>query len=346
VVALKLENKIAIISLFVVAILMIGAVYIYTIGSNRYSSDASVDNGMLEYSVSAADSKEFSVTVFTSADEMTDLYIYYDGSYASTYEDPAVAVGAMPLTQEYYIQQLISVLDYRGINETIILNASDLAEAMANDTASGHFNKGLVVISGALPDTVYQGNANDPIFSWLNDGGRLYWAGNLLGKYISSQDGITEAGSNYQELFFGAECLNTGDLDVALSDVKDNGFQSALSILNNHVKYGVDAAMLSDALPVGYSQGDYSSIVLSKYGDGMICVFGGDYSNNQRTDIAQTIASNISYSSEIIYHATGIVKGGTQTSSVYLDGASGKISVYIYMGGYYTVYGKSYSFTV
>lgn len=343
---LKTEIKIAIVSLFVVAIIMIGAVYIYTIDSGRYSSDASVNDGVLGYSVSATDNKEFSVTVFTSMVEMTDLYIYYDETYASEYEEPTVAVGAMPLTQEYYINQLKSVLDCRGIKEAIELNASELAEAMNSDVKDGQFNKGLVVISGALPDTIYAGDGHDLIFQWLNNGGRLYWAGNLIGKYIASPDGITEAGDDYQELFFGTECLNTGDLDIAYLDVKDNGFQSALSIMNNNIKYGVDATKLSDAIPIGYTEGDYSSIVLSKYGDGMICVFGGEYSNNQRTDLAQIIASNISYSSEMIDCVKGNVKGGTQISSIDLAGVSGDISVYIYMGGYYTVYGKSYSFTV
>jgi hypothetical protein len=337
-------DKIVAISLVLVFVVVIGEVVVYGMGSDRYSSDASYDSGTIGYSLSATGSKEYSVAIMNGGlDPIDELYIYYDESHATVYENPSIALGGMPLTQSYYIGQLTNSLNVRGFTNVTMLNADELEERMLDDISTT-FSKGLVVIAGSLPDTVYQGNASDTIFNWLQDGGRLYWAGNLLGAFYSTTDDIIDVPTGYQTLFFGSECLNTGDTDTALSGI-DNGYRSAFSIINNKVMFGVNTSMLVSTahLAIGYTEEGYGSIVMTEFGNGMICVLGGDYSNNQRTDMAQVIASNICYSSTILKVEEGIASGNTG-SQIDIGSVTGNISVYVYFGGFFTVYGKLHSF--
>ena len=345
---MQFEKKIVIVALLLIAIVLVGEIAVYGV-SDRYSSDASVDGDDLNYSISAQGSKNYSVLVTGGVEKMDELYIYYDTSYGNLYTEPTVAVGARPLTLEYYIQQLIAILEFRGITNITKVTAQELKENIVTDVSSGSNSNGLVVLSGVLPDTIYTGDPGDKIFEWMDDGGRLYWAGNILGKHIGKADGSTEEVlSNYQELFFGKECLNMGEADRALSAV-DNEYLSALSLLNNNVKYAVNTSALDsisqEYVEMGYAQDGYSSIVLVKHGSGSVCVLGGDYSNNQRADMAQVIASNIGHASVLIESAEGVVKRNI-SSTINLDIASGDVSVYISLGGAYLVYGRCYFFNL
>ena len=337
------EKKIVIIAVALIAVILIGEVAVYGM-SERYSSSADADSGTLNYSVTARGSKEYSVIVMDNCLEpMDELYIYYDPEYPIAAEDVSVAIGATQLTVERYVQQLTTSLRIRGISDVKTIKAAELGNAVVSDASSTH-SKGLVVLSGALPDTVYAGVATDPIFEWLNTGGRLYWAGNLIGNYSSTTSGIVDIGDAGQALF-GVSCFNTAEDDTAFQDVS-TPYRDALSLMNNRIRYAVDTSLLSvsDHIAVGYTDGTYSSVVSVKYGNGMVCVLGGSHSNMQRDDLAQVIASGLCYSSELVALEEGNVKRGTISSSVDISTATGNISVYVYLGGYYTVHGRTYSF--
>lgn len=348
---MRFDRVMEVIAVIVLAMILIGEVVVYTTGQDKYSSGAELESNLISYSVSADGSETYSVLIMDngSMDAMTEIYIYYDGSYKSNYEEVEVAIGAKALDQEYYIEQLIKQLEYRGAVKITVLNAEELAEALEADKAVGDYTKGLVVISGALPDTVYQGDEGDTIFGWMENGGRLYWLGNLIGSCYATEDALYDV-DDYQNLFFGTECLNTEGTDKAFSDVSGNNFRYALSLSNNSVKYGIDVdALISvkgqdDVLAVGYSQEGYASIVMTSFGSGMICVIGGDYSNDQRSDLAQILSSQVCYSTELTEDITGSVTRETVSGSYELQATAGNIAVYIYLGGYFPVYGEFFSF--
>ena len=350
---MKFDRTIEVIAVLVLAVVIIGEVAVYTTGPGKYSSDVEFENGVISYSVSAKGSETYAVIVMDNGDmaAMTEIYIYFDENYKSNYEDVPVPIGAKPLDQRYYVEQLVRQLEYRGAVKVTVLNAEDLSEAMERDTASGQYAKGLVVISGALPDMIYTGNPTDMIFDWMNDGGRLYWQGNLIGSYYSTKDAVHDVGDK-QTLFFGTSCLNTEGIDKAFSDVSGNDLRNDLSLMNNSVKYGIDPAALSavkgsdKVLAFGYSQEDYASIVMTDFGKGMICIIGGDYSNNQRSDLAQILSSQICYDVEVIEIVTGSVTRKTISDTCDLQGTVDNLAVYIYFGGYYSVYGNFFSFEV
>lgn len=149
-------------------------------------------------------------------------------------------------------------------------------------------------------------------------------------------------------LFFGVECLNTGDTEGEISDVSGNDLRYYLSLSNDSVEYGIDVdALISvkgsdDVLALGYYQDGYASIVMTSYGEGMICVIGGEYSDDQRGDLVQVVCSQVCYTTEVVTDITGSVTRETITGEYNLEGFTGNIAVYIYLGGYYPVHGDFY----
>jgi hypothetical protein len=351
---LRSNTVLTVIFVVIVAAVLIGEAYVYTLDPGRYSSVAQdTADGRLEYAVTSGGSDVYSVVVLDNGafEKIDKYYIYYDAEYGSVLEKTWSPVGAKELTQEYYISQLVATLNNRGVSDIEILNAECLASKMSDDISSGTASrKGLVILSGALPDTIYKGAGApaDTVFDWISDGGSLYWAGNALGKYYATpgKKTVEVQAPVYEGLFFrGVPCL-TDSTETELSDV-DNGYRYSLSLMNNSVRYGVNGPMLAGAgnkiLSVGYTDGEHSSAVMFEFGKGMICVLAGDHSNNQRHDLAQIIASGICHSTSetAAGYAEGEVKHGTVAGTIDTGFAAGSnYTVYIYFGGYFTVYGK------
>lgn len=334
---MRSDKPIIAITIAIVAIVIIGEVVVYTSDYTDYNATASYDtaSGTVHYEISASGSKVYTAMIIDHVRPTDRVYLYYDGDYESAVEDVTVAVGARELTQDYYIDQLQAVLKYRNIQAEIV-DADRLAELM-NLSGTG---QNVVCISGALPVTVYDGSSSSAIFSWLDSGGNLFWAGNLIGRYYSTTEEIVEVPSGFQSMFFGSECLNTGDTNKATEEVTDNGLTHGLSLVNNDTKYGIDISRISgrDTLSTGFVNNGYTSVSAVQYGSGSIFVFGGDYSNNQRNDIAQIIASGISPSSSIVAENDGTVTRGTVKEDMAATGSD--LGIYIYLGGYYPVYGR------
>ena len=339
---MKSNTILTVVFVLIVTTVLVGEVYVYTFNTDRYSSEVSMTADGIDYSVTSGGTSPYSVLVFDNGPfEMSSkYYVYHDPGYGSNVEEVFVPVGAKAFTEEYYISQLIKMLEYRGITDVSILNAAELKAAMDSDISAGNTTNGLIVLSGALPDTVYTGGSGDTIFQWLTGGGRLYWAGNLLGAYYSVTGGIVEAPAGYQTLFFGSECLNTGETEKAMSDVATNDLRHTLSLMNNSIKYGIDVTGLSGYLEMGYTEEGYSSTVMVEKGNGMICVLAGDYSNNQRHDLAQVISSGVCHLSVPAGYAGGTVERSTVTGRIDITFTTGNnYVVYVYYGGYYPIYG-------
>jgi hypothetical protein len=209
--------------------------------------------------------------------------------------------------------------------------------------------KGLVFLSGALPSTVYSGSASDKVLTWIHNGGTLYWAGEALGRYVGNNDKTVREVADYESLFFGVGgCLNTRTEDCrAYSEITDNNYGRHLSLKSNDVRYGVKIGSVPDSLCVGYSEDGYASATLTKCGAGMICVMGGNYSNSQRMDLANIIASGLCYCSSEIGCKEGTVARGTASGSFEnMPVSHGNLAVFVYLGGDFSVYGKLYLFSM
>ena len=130
----------------------------------------------------------------------------------------------------------------------------------------------------------------------------------------------------------------------AYSVVDSNDYTSVLSLSNNDVTYAVSQEVLPEGTPslaIGYQEDGYSSITLVGSGSGAIVVFGGQLGNFQRYDMAQVIASGIGPSSEIVEYVHGTVSG---SASGEIEVGDVGVTVYVYLGGYYPVFGKGFQF--
>lgn len=328
------------IAVAIIAVILIGEVVVYTSDYTDYSADAVFGEGLMEYSVSADGSKIYSVVVSDNGSYrgIDRLYVYYDPDYKSNYEDVKVAIGAKKLDQEYYIEQIAPTLRYRNVHDITIVDAQGLREAMESDVADTEVRIGVVSISGALPDTVYTGKSDDLVFSWMSSGGSLYWLGNLIGSCYATHDELVPV-DNYQELFFGSNCLNTDGPEKAYNEI--DGYCKAMSMVNTGLKYAVNGSLLpagTKHIELGFTEDGFSTVSLIGFGSGMMCIISGDYSNNQRNDLAQIIASGIGPESKIIAQENGTVTRGSASGT--LDCTGDNLSAYIYLGGYYPVYCK------
>lgn len=340
----KSDRPAVVIAVILMAVMIIGEVVVYTSDYTDYSATASLVDESIYYEISSDGTKSYSVIINDNGDYTGTncLYIYRDETYPTDYNDVDVSIGAQVLDQKYYIEQVLNLLKTRNYCDVIVVNSEQLAEALADGVASGTSkNTGLLMTSGTFPDTVYRGNENDLILQWVSDGGSLYWVGNLVGATYASQDGLHPV-EGYQYLFFGSECLNTGETDIAYSEIGDNGYTHALSLQNNKVKYAVNPDLLPDdraSLSIGFIESGYASITIVQHGSGMICVFGGDYSNYQIYDLVQIIASGLGPHSTLVSIRSGTVSNGIESGRI--EGVNGRnLSAFIYLGGYYPVYGK------
>ena len=311
-----------------------GNVYRYDSSADAAGNFSVYDSGSHCYTAVLTDNGGFQAP--------TRFYIYYDEGYGSVVHDAKVEVGAKALDQQYYLSQLVNNLKYYSVTDVTYVNASELAAKMSEPAVG----VGLIVISGALPETVYDGTAG-PVLTWIAAGGSLYWAGEAIGKYVGKADGtVAEAPAGYEALFLGTGTLNpeTGDTR-ALEDIASNTYRRDLSLKNNDVRYAVNMASAgADSLAVGYQKDGCASSVLVKNGTGMVCVMGGNYSNNQRMDLANIIASGISYCSVELDCKNGTVARGTANGTFDAMPAAGhNASVFLYLGGDFSVYGKLYT---
>jgi len=349
---MKSDSHIVAIAVILIAVMLIGEIVVYTSGTDSFNADATItnDGDGIEYSVSSSGSNIYSVLITDndSFKSIDTLYIYYDSTYESNYQPVTVAVGAKALTQEYYIEQLIKTVEYRGLSNVITVDADELEDLMKQDTSSS--GQAVVVISGALPDTVYAGVSSDYIFNWMSNGGTLYWLGSLLGSCYATTTEIITVTNDYQTLFFGGDCLNTTNTSYAGSEIIDNEYGDLLSLTYNNVKYAVDMTAMktltNDCLFVGFTEDGYASITFVKYGNGMICVLGGDYSNKQISDLAQIITSQLCYKSELVDSYNGSVTRSTSAGTILTTVPTNhNIVVYIYFGGDFPVYGEAFIFS-
>jgi len=349
---MKSDSHIVAIAVILIAMMLIGEIVVYTSGTDSFNADATItdDSDGIGYSVSSSGSNTYSVLITDndSFKSIDTLYIYYDSTYESNYQPVTVAVGAKALTQEYYIEQLIKTVEYKGLSNVITVDADELEDLMKQDTSSS--GQAVVVISGALPDTVYTGVSSNCIFNWMSNGGTLYWLGSLLGSCYATTNEIITVTNDYQTLFFGGNCLNTTDTSDAYSEITDNEYGDLLSLTYNNVKYAVNMTAMKtltdDCLFVGFTEDGYASIAFVKYGSGMICVLGGDYSNKQISDLAQIITSQLCYDSKLIESYSGSVTSSTSTGTILANIATDHNTVvYIYLGGYFPVYGEAFIFS-
>lgn len=339
------DKRLILTAAIVVAVILAGEAYVcLNDWDGMYDVGFSNDGDSVSVSIGSGGSKVYDIVAIGngSSPAISEIVLYYDPDQGEMLDDTWHATGGKDLDQEYYISQLAVQLGIRGVDARIV-DATELEDIMETALSEGRCDQAVFMASGALPDTVYSGDASDTVVRWLSEGGRLYWAGNILGAYISSSDGtVRQAGDGYRGLFFAEGVQNTEGA-YGLTPVDGDPWREALCLAGNGTAYGLDASKLDGALSAGYTDGTYSSVCMVGYGKGMMCVFGGALSNDQRSDVAQVIASGLSNGSTLLAHIGGTATRTTVVETVNLSGTDGSISVYAYIGGHFTVRGGCFT---
>ncbi len=191
------KNSVSVIAIAIIAAIFIaGEAYAYLPSDRGFSSDVTINSDSIDYSISAKGAYVGSAVLINNNElcAVNELYIYRDSTYKSdVYEKNITATGSQVFTQDYLIDQLTKNLKFRGITDIKIFDADELRKQLTSDSNTHNVaGKGLVIISGAIPETVF---GSSPIFEdWIDDGGFVYWAGNDIGKFSSTTEGINYVG--------------------------------------------------------------------------------------------------------------------------------------------------------
>lgn len=324
---MKLRTMYAL-AVVVVATVFVGQIMIYAVNPYNTEADSWIDGDSIGYKIHTNTSSEYSAVLIETSVSMPDeVMIYEDSRYAS-------------YSEADYVRSTIGIfcseLSVRNVGYTIV-DADELKEKIEYDLLNNKAGARLIIPTGVMPDTIYEGGSEDLILKWLEIGGVLYWTGYQIGRCFSSFNDIYERDSGYGIDFLG---IPDGDIrgddnslyatDIA-GDYYDTG--KALSIMYNDSTYGIKTDNLADYASIGFTSEGYDSLVLTKYrgGEGMIVIFGGKLATNTVPIMAQVIASKLTYDSEILEHHSGMICRSSITG--YMDGTTSKsLILYIYIG--------------
>ena len=262
-----------ILAIVLCAAIILGEIFTYAVNIHSFDANAEFSAGRMDYSVSSSGSDTYSVVLMdeNGVEPVKDLHIYVDENYDDYYDDVKKKSDILYMQEQYYSEQIKKHLSIRGFDDVTLIKTKELIDFI-NDTWENPQGHGLLVTSYSLPSEIYTGTSGDRLMRWIENGGSLYWSGSEIGRYYVDSDGLHEATGN-QVLFFGKECVNTGELENA-TEVIDNDFRTAFTLQDSGLKFALNTSDLPDSLSVGYCKDGYSSISFVKHGNGMICVIG------------------------------------------------------------------------
>jgi hypothetical protein len=331
------KNAALIVTVLIFSMVLIGQALTYYAVPYKYDAAALITDDGVDYEVSSNSSVSYRILAYDDARPVGKLYIYYDENYA--------VHGTTHKEQRAIISSMIAELKIRGVTDTELVNAAELYEKISiykdGDAA--------LIMSGALPVNVYDGDTNLKIFDWVNAGGSLYWMGDAIGAKYADGKTLTDAPADHQQKIFGV----AAGVDCILTEYQPlvkwsgNELSEALALTYAGVVYGMNVTALG-ALSLGFEyvsgSGDvYGSVSMVESGDGMICVVGRFDSSSALTSMAQLIATGVSPSSELIGSASGsFIRGGSATGTLSWDASKTDVAVQIRMGEPFTVYARTF----
>ena len=308
------RKTVIITTLFVLLILAGGIVanYVPTKGLNAYAQIG--DNGNVEIIADGALPETLMYAVFSSTTSHDSLYFYMDEKYPSY--TPLVS-------QESAFRALETMLLERGVNPTYI-DSESIVDVM------GDYDASIIILSGSLPDTVFDKNSGSLFENWLSNGGTVFWVGPEIGSKRSTPEGVVDTGMSFIDCNYvfkgdsplkGDEC---SDISLALSMFHD--------LCANSLKEDYPGSkVLGRVSPDGYSS---ISVVGDVLGKGRLYVFGGnlDYvSIKLVTSMSDVVASGVTEDSILLGYGKFSKMYGSEIKDTGIRAEIGD-SVYIMKG--------------
>lgn len=304
------KNVIVAIAVILIAAMFLGEAIVYVANPYSYDADANYDEEGVNF------------TIETSNNSVYDVLAIDNGGVP-----PVREVIICSGDDERYLNEIKTELSVRNLNEVSVVAPAELPEVMTDPEG-----KALIVPRGLFPEEIYTGNSSDPMMEWFDGGGSVYWFGYMPKEGYSIENYLQPMGLSEDDIFVGR------DYTASVS----GPFCKPLALRNSLVYNGLSA---DAGTPLAYvSDSGFSSITAKEVSNGSLFVFGGGHTYDNSMDIAQLIVSGITAKSTLIGHWSGTVNG-TLTESVKFDESPiipENIHVYIYIGGYYIVFGKRF----
>lgn len=314
---MKRDNSTFAIAVIMIAIVVIGGVSIYYINPYSYDANVIINDDGAEYSIDVSNNIEYNILVLDNFDvpPIESLIICSDGSS--------------------YPERVKAQLGIRGFDNVDIKDPEDLLDAMSGDPSG----RGILILHQPFPEEIYSGDENDPLITWLGAGGSVYWIGYLPGGDYVMSDSSRVSAEDY---------LSPFDLSRDSFCIVPDGNISCSGDLCVQLCFRdidvMDGLRIDIGRPISYiSDSGYSAITAMKVLKGNMVVLGGVQTNENAMDIAQVIASGITYNSELIGYDSGFVKNNTDDLITYTSSGKENVSVYVHVGGYYTAYGERFN---
>ncbi len=304
---MKKNTGIMVVVALAVLMVGIGEASIYFVNPYSYGSEVSIGAYGADYSLQASAPTEYNV-------------ISFDNHGVSPVEELIVC-----LDDSGYHIRIVKELELRGFENVVLAEPGELLEYMSGDVSG----KAILFPFGLFPEEIYSGNASDPLFAdWLDEGGSIYWFG------------CSEIPDDAYLLPFGlaAESFNTSSASEAVS--RSGDICTQLCLRSDNVYHGLRSDI---GTPLAYvSESGYSSITSMKASEGTMVFIAGDMDDDFASDCAQIIAAGITYATTVLDYSAGIADGSTSGQLTYSASAEDNVTVYVQMGGYYTVYGQRF----
>lgn len=130
------DRKLLAVTAIVVAIILIGEVYVYTFDrDSAYGIEYSAEDTGIDIAITSEVSNIYDVLVIDNGDFAPSerCLIYFDSDYGEKLDDTWHATGGRDLDQEFYVSQLKLQLENRGVDAEII-DAEGFREAVLDHT--------------------------------------------------------------------------------------------------------------------------------------------------------------------------------------------------------------------
>lgn len=185
------------------ALCVIGACNIYLVSSDVHAHLSLNDDDSITIEIGGSNPEDYSCLILSNVHVYDRILFYYDDGYPVWYETET-AVKRM-------YDMLDRMMDSRGFHGFEMVDADGLPGALSDTADAG--TTALFVATGALPDTVHDGNGYPLLESWLAAGGSLYWMnGNPCARYATGS-GLVEADGMFDASWFNSEVIRTNTAD-------------------------------------------------------------------------------------------------------------------------------------
>lgn len=295
------------IGVVIIAVILLGQCLSYYANGNSTSISTEVDGSEISYTIkSGSDFACDEIHLSNGFETPRTFYILTDPSFGSVMSDGDMKSTCYLLSREI------------GLCPSVTVKSADagmVSDMIDSSLSSGNFGIGLIIITGAIPEVIYDGTPSSKIIQWITAGGMLYYAGSQFGINIATHDGVKQVDdwSAVSQSLFGTDELFCTDSDVGLAQKKITPELTEIAKLTfNSIGSGVKmSAAPADSLFLGYTDDIYSSIALMKYGSGQLTCFGGTVGYQDSYSLAHVISLGITYKTELVSNISSNITGSS-----------------------------------